>query len=97
MSASLPTSVGVFDTVFEVIETELRSLRSEGLPFKSGFERVARRMRITARRVRQYHERQVAEDAVTAKEWLAALEIQNSRRRARIEEAMALLAQEGRA
>ena len=90
----VPTSVGVLTTVAGVIRDELMTLRAQGVPFKAGFDRVARAMRVSARRVRQYHERAVAEDAVTALEWLAAVEIQNQRRRARIAAARELLAEE---
>lgn len=93
-TADFPTTMGIAPTVRSEIEQELRYLRGQGVPLKAGFEQVARIMRVTARRIRQYHENLVAEEAVTAREWLAAVELRNRRRRDRIAAARALLAQE---
>ena len=93
-TADFPTTMGIAPTVRSEIEQELCYLRGQGVPLKAGFEQVARFMRVTARRVRQYHENLVAEEAVTAREWLAAVELRNRRRRERLAAARALLAQE---
>ncbi|APT59519.1 hypothetical protein RGI145_19420 [Roseomonas gilardii] len=84
----------ILDTVHDAVEQELRYLRSQGFPLKAGFDAVARKMGVTARRIRQIHERRITDDVISAREWLAAVELNTQRRRARIAAARALLEQE---
>lgn len=54
------------------VADELRRERAAGQPLKTAFHAVARRLGLTARRVRAYHHREVAAADVRAAELLAA-------------------------
>lgn len=65
-------SASALNLVQARVSAELGRERAEGLPLKAAYERVARRLGLTARRVRAFHHREVPADAVTADELLAA-------------------------
>lgn len=52
------------------ISVELGRERAAGWPLKAAYDHVARRLGITARRVRAFHHREVSAGAVTAEELL---------------------------
>lgn len=86
MSGDLSTRAGVspaaaggrmseavaLDLVQGRVLRELWRERADGSPFKSAYAAVARRLGITARRVRAYHHGEVAADDVRAAELIAA-------------------------
>jgi hypothetical protein len=90
-----PAGVGempaVLGTVEAVIQAELRSQKADGQPLKAAFAAVARAIGVTPRRVRAFHHGEVAEDAVTAREYLAAVDLEARRRRERLAAARRLV------
>ena len=60
------------DVVQMRVRRELWRERANGAPFKLAYHTVARRLGLTARRVRAYHHGEVEPDEVTASELLAA-------------------------
>lgn len=60
------------DLVQGRVRRELWRERADGSPFKAAYAAVARRLGITARRVRAYHHGEVAADDVRAAELIAA-------------------------
>lgn len=74
----------VLGTVEDVIAAELRQQRAIGQPLKAAFAAVARHLGVTPRRVRAFHHGEVSEEAVTAREYLAAVDLENHRRHERL-------------
>ena len=84
----------VLETVQSVVQAELRQQRADGQPLKTAFDAVARALGVTPRRIRAYHYHEVAAEDVRATEWLAAMELRKRRRKRRVAEARAILAEE---
>ncbi len=86
MAGVSPTSAGVLpaatgavmsdalalDIVQMRVQRELWRERASGSPFKQAYHAVARRLGLSARRVRAYHHNEVDAAGVTAQELLAA-------------------------
>jgi hypothetical protein len=87
-AGDMPAVLGVVE---DVIAAELRQQRAIGQPLKAAFAAVARNLGVTPRRVRAYHHHEVAEDAVTAREYLAAVDLENHRRKERLAAARRLV------
>ncbi|MFK4047262.1 hypothetical protein ACI2KH_20095 [Roseomonas mucosa] len=92
MSAS---TVDILGEVTSSIREELSHQRANGVPLKAAWHAVARALGcISPRRAKAIHYGEVSEEDIRAREWIAATELRNRRRRARIAAARALLAQE---
>lgn len=70
--AAMDDAIAPLDIVQMRIKRELWRERASGSPLKSAYHAVARRLGVTARRVRAYHHNEVEADEVTAKELIAA-------------------------
>lgn len=70
-NAGAVTAAAALDAIQSRVSAELGRERAQGQPLKAAYQTVARRLGITARRVRAFHHHEVPPSAVTAEELLA--------------------------